>query len=100
MGHDCRRTTIVSLQVKVLLNRDCFLLMQDWRKLGPHEDPCPVERSCHAAVCLGYGGDHPQLLVTGGKHENGAILNDIWMLDLLSGRWKEVRSLYSNECVI
>ena len=57
-----------------------------------HEgEPCPVGRADHAAVCLGYGGDHPQLLVIGGRDENYKICNDAWMLDVESGRWKEVR---------
>ena len=49
-----------------------------------------MERSFHAAVCLGYGGDHPKLLVIGG-YGNRRALNDVWMLDLQSRRWKEVR---------
>ena len=40
--------------------------MQHWSKLEhPEGEPWPVRRSRHAAVCLDYGGDHPQLLVTG-----------------------------------
>ena len=49
-----------------------------------------MSRRDHAAVCLGYGGDHPKLLVIGGKSP-GKVLNDAWMLDLQSRRWKEVR---------
>ena len=57
-----------------------------------HEgEPCPVARDGHAAVCLNYGGDHPQLLVTGGRGADGKVLNDAWMLDVQSGRWREVR---------
>ena len=48
-------------------------------------------RKDHAAVSLGYNGDRPQLLVTGGADDNNTVLNDAWMLDLKSGRWKEVR---------
>ena len=48
-----------------------------------------MRRSYHAAVCLGYGGDHPKLLVIGGRGP-GKTLNDVWMLDLQSRRWKEV----------
>ena len=66
--------------------------MQDWRKLDPHEgDPCPVRRHCHAAVCLGYGGDHPKLLITGGLDKDVTVLSDAWVLDVQSGRWREVR---------
>ena len=50
-----------------------------------------MRRSAHAAVCLDYG-DHPQLLVTGGMSGvDGQPLSDAWMLDVQSGRWKEVR---------
>ena len=57
-----------------------------------HEgEPCPVARDSHAAVCLDYGGDHPQLLVIGGRDGGNKVLNDAWMLDVQSGRWREVR---------
>ena len=48
-------------------------------------------RSGHAAVCLGYGGDHPCLLVTGGLDMDKTVLSDAWILDLQSGKWREVR---------
>ena len=53
-------------------------------------EPCPMKRWDHTAVCLGYGGDNPKLLVIGGRSPEKA-LNDVWMLDLQSRRWKEVR---------
>ena len=59
-------------------------------------EPCPVKRCYHAAVCLGYGGDHPQLLVTGGKGGGAKVLKDAWILDMQSGKWREVRI---DECV-
>ena len=59
-------------------------------------EPCPVKRCNHAAVCLGYGGDHPQLLVTGGREASNKVLKDAWILDMQSGRWREVRI---DECV-
>ena len=49
-----------------------------------------MKRWDHTAVCLGYGGDNPKLLVIGGRSPEKA-LNDVWMLDLQSRRWKEVR---------
>ena len=49
-----------------------------------------MARQSHAAVCLGYGGDHPQLLVTGGLDKDCTVLSDIWVLDLQFLRWKEV----------
>ena len=69
--------------------------MQHWSRLDIKEgEPCPVERSEHAAVCLGYGGDHPQLLVIGGRGVGSKVLSDVWILDIQSRRWREVR-LYS-----
>ena len=54
--------------------------------MDPQEgEPWPVERSNHSAVCVGYG-DRPQLLVTGG----GGPLSDMWLLDVDTGRWREV----------
>ena len=47
-------------------------------------------RDDHAAVCLGYGGDHPQLLVTGGRDVTSKTLDDMWTLDIRSWRWREV----------
>ena len=52
--------------------------------------PWPVERASHAAICLNYGEEHPQLLVTGGVDNNGNTLGDAWILDVKSGRWREV----------
>ena len=69
--------------------------MQHWSRLDIKKgDPCPVKRANHASVCLGYGGDHPQLLVTGGRGGGVKVLSDVWILDIQSRRWREVR-LYS-----
>ena len=47
-------------------------------------------RSTHTAVCLGPG-DHPQVLVYGGRdRSSGKVLSDMWVLDVHSGRWREV----------
>ena len=60
--------------------------------MEPREgEPWPVERDSHAACCIGYGGDHVHLLVTGGRGRDGKILNDVWLLNLSSKRWTEVR---------
>ena len=67
-----------------------YLFMQEWRKLDCHE-PCPGERTHHAAVCIGYGGEHPQLMMLGGLGVGRTVLNDCWMLDIASGNWREVR---------
>ena len=49
-------------------------------------------RSGHAAVCLDYE-NHPQLLVTGGWRGGNKVLGDAWILNVQSGRWREVRAL-------
>ena len=49
-----------------------------------------MEKSGHAACCLNYGEEYPQLLATGGKDENDITLQDEWILDVKSGRWREV----------
>ena len=62
--------------------------MQHWSKVDPQEgEPWPVGRSYPAAVCVGYG-DRPQLLVTGGW--GFSPLSDMWLLDVDTGRWREV----------
>ena len=64
--------------------------MQEWSKLDCH-GPCPVRRSPHASVCVNYGGEHPLLFVTGGEDKNFKDLSDCWLLDIVSGNWREVR---------
>ncbi len=67
------------------------IFMQHWSKVDEHVgEPCPVRRSSHAAVCLHYGGDSPQFLVIGGRGGDGGVLSDVWVLDVQSGRWREV----------
>ena len=55
--------------------------------------PQPPKRAYHAACCLNYGEDHPKLLVSGGVDEDDDVLGDMWILDVNSGRWTEVRML-------
>ena len=50
-------------------------------------------RSWHAACCLNYGNDEPVLLMTGGVDDNDNTLTDAWLLDVNSGRWREVREV-------
>ena len=65
---------------------------QEWTKLErPEGAPWPVERDSHAACCLNYGEEHPQLLITGGVDNNATTLQDAWILNVQSGRWSEVR---------
>ena len=74
-----------------------FQLSQEWTKLErPEGASWPVGRHSHAACCLNYGEDDPQLLVTGGVYKNNTTLKDAWVLDINSARWSEVRcSLYT-----
>ena len=51
-------------------------------------------RESHAACCLNYGDDEPILLMTGGVNDNYNTLKDAWLLEVNSGRWKEVRDVY------
>ena len=72
-------------------------LSQQWTKLERAEGaPWPVGRSSHAACCLNYGEEHPQLLITGGVDIYDNTLQDTWILDVNSGRWREVSC---DECV-
>ena len=56
----------------------------------------PVERSSHAACCLGYAGDHIHLLIYGGVSNDDKVLNDMWLFDVSLKKWKEVRLIKSS----
>ena len=59
--------------------------------MGPVEGgPWPVERWGHAACCLNYGQDHPQLLVHGGVDNDLKTLGDMLILDVDTVKWTEV----------
>ena len=58
------------------------------RKAG---DLWPIERSSHAACCLGFGSKYPHLLVSGGVEKT---MKDAWLFDVASGRWKQVKLYY------
>ncbi|XP_064393462.1 uncharacterized protein LOC135340956 [Halichondria panicea] len=53
-------------------------------------EPWPVERYGHAACCLNYGQDYPQLLVYGGEDNDDKTLGDMWTLDVDTGKWTEM----------
>ena len=55
--------------------------------------PQPVRRWCHGACCLNYGEDNPKLLISGGLDKGSNVLGDMWILDVNSGKWTEVRML-------
>ena len=75
-------------------------LSQEWTKLKRLEGVIwPVERDSHAACCLNYGEEHPQLLVTGGLDNDGNTLSDAWILDVNSGRWSEVNDSTTGVCM-
>ena len=57
-------------------------------------DPWPVERIYPAACCLNYSDSHPTLMVHGGLVVgNFKVLGDLWLLDIDTGKWTEVRML-------
>ncbi len=56
-------------------------------------EPWPVGRSSHAACCLNYGQDHPQLLMYGGLDNDNKTLDDMWILNADTGKWTEVRMM-------
>ena len=60
---------------------------QTWRK---HKNGGPWPgRSYHIAACLGYGGQHQRLLISGGY---GSVrYDDMWLMDPESGRMEKVR---------
>ena len=74
-------------------------ILQNWTKLNKSGGgPWPEERSSHAAVCLNYGQQYPQLLVTGGVDRQDKPLADVWILDIERGSWRKVRLEYTQLC--
>ena len=59
-----------------------------------HRQPWPEERSSHAACCIGFGSDWPQLFVIGGRGCFNQPLNDAWLCDLTTIQWKQVHYMY------
>ena len=70
-------------------------VLQNWTKIKPVvEEPWPVGRTAHATCCLDHGGEHPQLLISGGlyKYKKAQkILSDSWLFNVASRKWKKVR---------
>ena len=61
-------------------------------------DQWPEARSNHSACVLNYGEDCPTLLVFGGEGKGSKVLGHMWILDVDSGKWTEVRMLvYNND---
>ena len=90
--HDGYNHLQAIIQLTMLVYRYVWChFSQEWTKLErPVEAPWPVERYGHAACCLNYGEEYPQLLVIGGWNKNETILNDACILDVKSGSWKSV----------
>ena len=94
---------LLSYGVQSLLSlnvRTCFtiilLLLQIITKLERQErEPWPVERAGHAACCLGFGSQHPHLLVTGGLGNDDKTLRDAWLFDVTNRSWKEVSLMHT-----
>ena len=57
-------------------------------------------RLSHAACCLNYGEEHPQLLVSGGLDEDDNTLRNLWVLDVEAGTWKEVSIVYNSNTIL
>ncbi len=55
----------------------------------PDGAPQPSPRGYHAAVCLDYNTNNPQLLVIGG-YDGIKILSDVWSLDVQAQSWQQV----------
>lgn len=58
-----------------------------------NEIPWPKGRAGHAACCLGYGEENPQLLITNGLTMGDKELNllaDAWLFDVTSEKWEKV----------
>ncbi len=85
-------TTIVTL---TRIDYHSCVLLQHWTKLQADE-PWPKDRAQHAACCINFGSEDPQLLISGGKDIVGRVLDDAWLLNVNSAKWKEV----SGHCIL
>ncbi len=56
----------------------------------PDGAPKPSPRTSHAAVCIDYNSNFPQLLVIGGFHDKHT-LSDVWCLNVPAQSWQQVR---------
>ena len=78
------------------------ITLQSWSKLNRSGGgPCLEERAGHAACCLNYGQQFPQLLVIGGVDRQGRPLGGVWVLDIERGKWRKVRDFGVNQvCLV
>ena len=74
----------------VIIFNIIFFLFQIWRK---HNEgvPWPQNRCYHIAACLGYGGQHQRILISGGAYGGVEMYDDMWLMDPQSGKMEEVR---------
>lgn len=76
-------------------------LNQEITKIEPNKkgDPWPrIRVGQQAACCLGFGTKHAQLLMSGGRLRQEMPLKDMWMFNLTSWTWREVRCIHSHKC--
>ena len=88
---------IIDLITMVIIHRNStvqsqIFSLQTWSNLSKSEDESwPEKRSKHAACCLNYGQQYPQLLVTGGVNTEDKPRADAWILDIERKNWRNVR---------
>ena len=81
---------IIIMFVLIAIVLTCFAIQIITKLERQEEEPWPVERVSHAACCLGFGTQHPHLLVTGGVDNDDKTLGDAWLFDVNNRKWKEV----------
>ena len=70
----------------------CLKFVQNWSKQKKYgSESWPEKRAYHAACCLNFGEEFPQLLVTGGLSVHNKPLRDAWILDIEGRKWRQVR---------
>ena len=52
----------------------------------------PTSRTKHSTFCIASPLNRTAglVFVTGGKRQNGKVLNDVWIMDLQDQKWKQV----------
>ena len=78
-----------------LNNRENYLILQEMVKVERRSgQPWPAARGSHAACCLGFGSERPQLLIVGGIDSSNKTIGDAWIFDFYSQSWREVSKLH------
>ena len=82
------------MQYKCVHGVPLYIFTQNWRKLKKSGDGLwPEERTVHAACCLNYGQQFPQLLLSGGLDRQYKPLADLW-IHIERGNWRKVRQTF------